>query len=197
MPEEHRGGNAGVHRCGRQQIGLAEFDFEQRIKAYPNKGASGSNFAEFDQQIAIMPVSIDQALEGVTMKWNVGSTCQSCVTSNVKWTDGQNNNAGSTACWDVDGSSPPYADRWGRVTTHWNGTGKETIGLGWSVTASSTAVATANFETSGIDEVKELAPRCDDWLASPAPGCVLQADLDAGHQPVPGRWEGTTGTCSR
>ncbi|MFF2519975.1 hypothetical protein [Streptomyces sp. NPDC058086] len=160
-----------------KQIGLAEFDFEQRIKAYPNKGASGSNFAEFDQQIAIMPVSIDQALKGVTMKWNVGSTCQSCVTSNVKWTDGQNNNAGSTAYWDVDGSSPPYADRWGRVTTQWNGTGKETIGLGWSVTAtvdaSSTAIATANFGTSGIDEVKELAPRCDDWLASSAPGCVL------------------------
>jgi hypothetical protein len=158
------------------EIGLATFDVEQRIKAYPNKGASGSNFAEFDQQIAIMPVSIDQALEGVTMKWNLGSTCQSCVTSNVKWTDGQNNNAGSTAYWNVD-DGPPYGDRWGRVTTQWNGTGKETIGLGWSMTAtvdaSSTASATANFGTSGIDEVKELAPRCDNWLAGSAPGCVL------------------------
>jgi hypothetical protein len=66
------------------EIGFAEFDFEQRIKAYPNKSASGSDFAEFEQQIAIRPVSIGQALEGVTMKWNVGSTCRSCVTSNVK-----------------------------------------------------------------------------------------------------------------
>ncbi|MFD3622183.1 hypothetical protein ACFWWT_44905 [Streptomyces sp. NPDC058676] len=79
--------------------------------------------AEFDQQIAMMPVSIDQALEGVTMKWNIGSTCSSCVTSSVKWTDGQNNNAGSAAYWDVD-DGPPYGDRWGRVTTQWNGTGK-------------------------------------------------------------------------
>ncbi|WP_328884170.1 hypothetical protein [Streptomyces sp. NBC_00299] len=158
-------------------IGTAEFDFEQRIKAYPNKGASGSNFAEFDQAIAIMPVSIDQALEGVTLKWNAGTTCQSCVTSNVKWTDGQNNNAGSTAYWDVDGTSPPYGDRWGRVTTQWNGSGKEIIDLGWSVTAtvdaSDAATDTANFGTSGIDGVRELAPRCDDYLKSSAPGCVL------------------------
>ncbi|MCX4742198.1 hypothetical protein [Streptomyces antibioticus] len=158
------------------QIGIATFDIEQRIKAYPNKGASGSDFAEFDQQIAIMPVSIAPALEGVTMKWNIGSTCSSCVTSNVKWTDGQNNDAGSTAYWDVN-DGPPYGDRWGRVATTWSGTGKETIGLGWSVTAtvdaSSTAIATANFGTSGIDGVEELAPRCDDWVAGSAPGCVL------------------------
>ncbi|MER7666805.1 hypothetical protein [Streptomyces sp. NPDC096193] len=159
------------------QIGFAEFDFEQRIKAYPNKGASGSDFAEFDQAIAIVPVSIDQALNGVTMKWNVGSTCGSCVTSNVKWTDGQNNNTGPTAYWDVDDFGPPYGDRWGRVTTQWNGTGKETIDLGWSVTAtvdaSDTASATADFGTSGIKEVRELAPRCDDYLKPSAPGCVL------------------------
>jgi len=158
-------------------IGTAKFDVEQRIKAYPNKGASGSNFAEFDQQIALRPVSIDQALEGVTMKWNVGTTCRSCVTSNVKWTDGQNNDAGSIAYWDVDGTSPPYADRWGRVTTQWNGSGKEVIDLGWSVTAtvdaSATAIATASFGTSGIDEVRELSPRCDNWVVGSAPGCVL------------------------
>ncbi|MEU9330793.1 hypothetical protein AB0D91_44865 [Streptomyces canus] len=158
-------------------IGFATFDFEQRIKAYPNKGASGSNFAEFDQQIAIMPVSIDQALQGVTMKWNSGTTCQSCVTSNVKWTDGQNNPAGSTAYWDVDGTRPPYGERWGRVTTQWNGTGKEIIDLGWSVTAtvdaSDTASDTANSGTSGTNAMRELAPRCDDYLKSSAPGCVL------------------------
>ncbi|WP_330358391.1 hypothetical protein [Streptomyces chartreusis] len=158
-------------------IGTAKFDFEQRIKAYPNKSASGSNFAEFDQQIAIRPVSIDQELEGVTMKWNAGTTCQSCVTSNVKWTDGQNNPAGSTAYWDVAGTSPPYGERWGRATTQWSGSGKEIIDLGWSVTAtvaaSDTATATASFGTSGIDEVRELSPRCDDYVAGSAPGCVL------------------------
>ncbi|MFI6339923.1 hypothetical protein [Streptomyces sp. NPDC050535] len=57
------------------QVRLAEFDFRQRIKAYPNKGAPGPNFTEFHQQIAIVPVPIDQTLEGVAMQWNVGSTC--------------------------------------------------------------------------------------------------------------------------
>ncbi|WP_158786471.1 hypothetical protein [Streptomyces sp. NRRL F-5065] len=158
------------------EIGFAEFDFEQRIKAYPNKGASGSNFAEFDQQIAIVPVSIDQALEGVTMKWNVGSTCSSCVTSTIRWADNQNNNAGTNAYWDANDWSV-YSGRWGTIQTTWSGTGKETIDLGWSVTAtvdaSATATATADFGTSGIEEVRELAPRCDDIVAGSAPGCVL------------------------
>ncbi|WP_158828113.1 hypothetical protein [Streptomyces sp. NRRL S-118] len=157
-------------------IGFAKFDFEQRIKAYPNKGASGSDFAEFDQQIMIAPVSVDAALEGVTMKWNIGSTCKSCVTSNVKWQDGQANNAGPTAYWDAD-DVHPYASRWGTVQTTWSGTGKETIDLGWSVTAtvdaSDSASATADFGSSGIEQVRELAPRCDDVVRGSAPGCVL------------------------
>ncbi|MER5936594.1 hypothetical protein ABT121_04630 [Streptomyces sp. NPDC001928] len=111
------------------------------------------------------------------MKWKVGTTCRSCVTSNVKWTDEQNNPAGSTAYWDVDGTSPPYGDRWGRVTTQWNGSGKEIIDLDWSVTATvdagDIATDTANFGTSGIDEVRERSPRCDDYQTSSAPGCVL------------------------
>ncbi|MFE1907995.1 hypothetical protein ACFW96_30670 [Streptomyces gardneri] len=158
------------------EIGFAKFDFEQRIKAYPNKGASGSDFAEFDQAISIVPVSVDAALEGVTMKWNVGSTCSSCVTSNVRWTDGQANNAGPAAYWKAD-EVHEFASRWGRVSTTWNGTGKETIDLGWSVTAtvdaSDSAKATASFGTSGIEQVRELAPRCDDIVKGSAPGCVL------------------------
>ncbi|MET9804242.1 hypothetical protein [Streptomyces sp. NPDC006368] len=55
------------------EIGFAEFDFEQRIKAYPNKGAYGSDFAEFDQQIVIAPVSVDAALQGVTPS---GTSCR-------------------------------------------------------------------------------------------------------------------------
>lgn len=158
-------------------IGTAKFDFEQRIKTYPNKGASGSDFAEFDQQIRIVPVAADPALGGVTMKWRIGSTCSSCVTSNVKWSDAQNNNAGPDAYWSMADFDPPYGDRWGRVATTWSGTGKETINLGWSVTAtvdaSATAVATADFGSSGIDQIHELAPRCDDILTTSAPGCVL------------------------
>ncbi|SDP62603.1 hypothetical protein SAMN04487981_12964 [Streptomyces sp. cf386] len=157
-------------------IGFATFDFEQRIKAYPNKGASGSDFAEFDQQIAITPVSIDQELEGVTMKWNAGLSCSSCVTSKTRWADNQNNPAGDNAYWDADDWSPT-SGRWGTIQTTWSGTGKETIDLGWSVTAtvdaSDTASDTASFGTSGIDSVRELAPRCDDIVKGSAPGCVL------------------------
>lgn len=157
-------------------IGFAKFDFEQRIKAYPNKGASGSDFAEFDQQIVIVPVSIDPALEGVTMKWNAGRACKSCVTSKTRWADNQNNSAGDSAYWDANDWSQ-YSGRWGTIQTTWSGTGKETIDLGWSVTAtvdaSLTASATADFGSSGIEEVQELAPRCDDIVKGSAPGCVL------------------------
>ncbi len=157
-------------------IGFAKFDFEQRIKAYPNKGASGSDFAEFDQQIAIMPVQIDQELEGVTMKWNVQSTCSSCVTSKTRWADNQNNKAGDNAYWDADDWSQ-YSGRWGTIQTTWSGTAKESIDLGWSVTAtvdaSDAATATADFGSSGIKEVRELAPRCDAIVRGSAPGCVL------------------------
>ncbi|MCX4506761.1 hypothetical protein [Streptomyces anulatus] len=158
------------------QLGFGVFDFEQRIKAYPNKGSSGSDFAEFDQQIVIQPVSIDAALQGVTMKWNVGSNCKACVTSTTRWSDGQNNDVGPVAHWTVD-PTRPYSSRWGKTQTTWNGTGKETIDLGWSVTAtvdaSNSAVAYANFGSTGVEGVRELAPRCDDIVKGSAPGCVL------------------------
>ncbi|MFJ5266762.1 hypothetical protein ACIQAC_40550 [Streptomyces sp. NPDC088387] len=73
--------------------------------------------------------------------------------------------------------SPPFGEPGGRGTMQGNGTGKEAIDLGWTVTAtmgtSSTAIATADFRTSGIDEVRELSPRRDDWVGGSAPGCVL------------------------
>ncbi|MFH0177072.1 hypothetical protein [Streptomyces cacaoi] len=81
------------------QIGLATFDIEQRIKTYPNKGASGSNFAEFDQQIRIMPVAITPALKGITLRWNTQSTCAACVTSVIRWADDFDNAA--SAYWDA------------------------------------------------------------------------------------------------
>ncbi|MGW2461848.1 cell envelope integrity protein TolA [Streptomyces sp. NPDC001761] len=158
-------------------IGTATFDFEQRIKTYPNKGTSGSNFAEFDQQIRIMPVAIDPTLEGVTLKWNTQSTCAACVTSVIRWADDFNNFAGDNAYWDADNWNAYTDGRWGTRATQWNGTGKERIDLSWSVTAtvdaSDTAFATADFGTSGIAQVQELAPRCDDYVAGSYPGCVL------------------------
>ncbi|HET6356503.1 hypothetical protein [Streptomyces sp.] len=88
-------------------LGTATFNIEQRIKTYPKKGGSGSNFAEFDQQIMLVPTHIDPVLKGVHMKWNVGSTCKSCVTSNIRWADDQNNPAGGDAYWpiEIDGRS--------------------------------------------------------------------------------------------
>ncbi|MCX4586313.1 hypothetical protein OOK40_25475 [Streptomyces sp. NBC_01481] len=121
-----------------------------------------------------MPDHIDAALKGVTLKWNVGTACNSCVTSSTKWADNQNNP--SDAHW-IASEAGPYGGRWGRVQTTWSGTGKEIIDLGWSITgsvdASATARATADFGTSGDVRVRELAPRCDDLLKSSAPGCVL------------------------
>ncbi|WP_329028100.1 hypothetical protein [Streptomyces sp. NBC_00690] len=154
-------------------LGTATFSIEQRIKAYPTKGDSGSNFPEFDQQIVITPRSIDPLLKGVTLRWNVGNNCSSCVTSNVRWTDDQNNS--STGYWST-ASGAPYSIRRGNVTTQWNGTGKETIDLGWSITANVDAggnPATADFGTSGVTTMRELAPRCDNISGSAAPGCVL------------------------
>ncbi|MGW6458689.1 hypothetical protein ACWF94_22705 [Streptomyces sp. NPDC055078] len=156
-------------------LGFATFDIEQRIKTYPSKGAGGSNFAEFDQQIIVTPREIDAALQGFTVKWNVGNNCTSCVTTQTKWTDSLNKP--SDAHWAYANDGIPYESSWGTVQTRWAGTGKERIDLGWSVTAtvdaSATASATASYGTSGDVRVRELAPRCDDILKGIAPGCVL------------------------
>ena len=68
-------------------IGRGTFLFEQRMKTYRNKSESGSDFAEFDQQLVIIPTYIDPALQGVTMKWNVASSCSSCDVAPIQWTD--------------------------------------------------------------------------------------------------------------
>ncbi|MGX1673343.1 hypothetical protein [Streptomyces sp. NPDC055400] len=157
-------------------IGRGTFKFEQRMKTYRNKSESGSDFAEFDQQIVIIPTYIDPALEGVTMKWNVGSSCTSCDVAPIQWVDdGANPTVG--AHWDYDPLGGYYG-RWGTVVTRWTGTGKEQIDLDWSITASVDASnsldATADFGSSGISQVRELAPRCDDITrGAVTPGCVL------------------------
>ncbi|MFD6287514.1 hypothetical protein [Streptomyces sp. NPDC060205] len=124
-----------------------------------------------------MPVRIDAALDGVTMKWNTSSTCEACNTSVIRWADDFDNAAGDSAYWDADDWNAYTDGRWGTRATTWNGTGKETIDLGWSVTASVDASSipsvTADFGTSGIPEVQEFAPRCDDFVGGSLPGCVL------------------------
>ncbi|MFG3064835.1 hypothetical protein ACGFYM_40800 [Streptomyces sp. NPDC048231] len=157
-------------------IGRGTFLFEQRMKTYRNKSESGSDFAEFDQQLVIIPTYIDPALQGVTMKWNVGSSCSSCDVAPIQWTDdGANPTVG--AHWTYDPTSD-YSGRWGTVVTRWTGTGKEQIDLDWSITASVDAgnslESTAEFGSSGISAVRELAPRCDDITrGAVTPGCVF------------------------
>ncbi|MER6391639.1 hypothetical protein ACFXEL_30615 [Streptomyces sp. NPDC059382] len=157
-------------------IGRANFKFEQRLKTYRNKTESGSDFAEFDQQIVIIPTYIDPALQGVTMRWNVDSSCSTCDSAGVLWQDDSANPTGG-AHWNFD-PAQTYSGRWGTMVTKWLGTGKEQIDLGWSVTASvdasATATATADFGTSGVAGMRELAPRCDDITpGAVTPGCVL------------------------
>lgn len=155
-------------------FGIATFDIQQQMKTYTKKADSGSDFAEFDQQLVVMPSSIDAALQGVTLKWRIDNNCgANCTTSQVKWVDNQN--APSTNHWDITEAGPLNA-RWGTVQTTWSGTGKQTIDLGWSIEASIDAAnltASADFGTSGDARVQELAPRCDDILSGVSPGCVL------------------------
>jgi hypothetical protein len=110
------------------------------------------------------------------MKWNVALSCSSCDVAPIQWTDdGATPTAG--AHWTYDPTSD-YPGRWGTVVTRWTGTGKEQIDLDWSITASVAASnsldATADFGSSGIDVVRELAPRCDDITrGAVTPGCVF------------------------
>ncbi|MEU3957247.1 hypothetical protein AB0F45_33930 [Streptomyces achromogenes] len=68
-------------RSGKPALGRVTFKFEQRMKTYRSKSESGSDFAEFDQQIVIIPTYIGPDPDGVTMKWHIGSS--SVVT---RWT---------------------------------------------------------------------------------------------------------------
>ncbi|WP_234386780.1 hypothetical protein [Streptomyces sp. ERV7] len=155
-------------------LGTATFSIEQRLKTYPKKADSGSDLAEFDQQVKLVPTHIDPALKGVRMRWNAGTVCTNCATTNIRWADSTDTPIGD-AYWKV-ATDGIYGDRWGTIQTRWSGTGKETIDLGWSITATVDAggnPATADFGSSGIHAVRELAPRCDDIPTGIKPGCVL------------------------
>ncbi|MYS95621.1 MULTISPECIES: hypothetical protein [Streptomyces] len=91
-------------------IGRGTFLFEQRMKTYRNKSESGSDFAEFDQQLVIIPTYIDPALQSVTMKWNVASSCSSCDVAPIQWTD-DGANPTADAHWTYVPTSD-YSGRW-------------------------------------------------------------------------------------
>ncbi|MBO0514792.1 hypothetical protein [Streptomyces beijiangensis] len=155
-------------------LGIASFNLEQRIKAYPNKAASGSDFAEFDQQLFVTPTHIDAALLGVNLAWNVGTVCKACDVSNVQWKT-YRGNANDDGRWS-SGEEGEEATQIANVQTKWLGTGKETIGLNWSLSGQvdvSDLKVTADLGSSGTAPNRELAVRCDDYLKPSTPGCVL------------------------
>ncbi|MFG7942610.1 hypothetical protein [Streptomyces cacaoi] len=156
-------------------IGTASFYFEQRIKAYPTKGESGSDFAEFDQQLVVTPHHIDSALQGVNLYWKLGADCGSCDTSQVKW---KSYSGGTDDGHFAPGEEGANAAQTANSTTKWTNTGKETIDLSWAVDATvdvgEAMTVSADFGGSGSPESRELAPRCDDVFKGSAPGCVMQ-----------------------
>ncbi|MEU8972176.1 hypothetical protein AB0D11_23360 [Streptomyces monashensis] len=58
---------------------------------------SGSDFAEFDQQIVIRPTCVDPQLTCVRMAWTIGSTCAQCRNLGSRWVDYQIDRAGTGA----------------------------------------------------------------------------------------------------
>ncbi|WP_353940127.1 hypothetical protein ABII15_00050 [Streptomyces sp. HUAS MG91] len=151
-------------------FGMATFNFQQRLKAYPNKTAGGSDFAEFDQQLFVTPTSIDPQLLGVRLTWNAGTVCDHCTSTQVAWKDYLTGASAGGYWLDSEVDKTQVAS----TTTKWTGTGKETIDLTWNMTAAVDVdldlSAKANFGTSG----NELKVRCDDLsTGSQTPGCVL------------------------
>ncbi|MEU8957979.1 hypothetical protein AB0C93_27155 [Streptomyces sp. NPDC048518] len=151
-------------------FGMATFNFQQRLKAYPNKTSGGSDFAEFDQQLFVTPTSIDPQLLGVRLTWNAGTVCDHCTSTQVAWKDYKTGEAERGYWLDSEVGQTQVAS----TTTKWTGTGKETIGLTWdmvgAVDVDLDLAARANFGTSG----NELKVRCDNLsTGSATPGCVL------------------------
>lgn len=151
-------------------FGVATFNFQQRLKTYPNKSSGGSDFAEFDQQLFVTPTSIDPQLLGVRLTWNAGTVCDHCTSTPVAWKDYKTGEAERGYWLDSEVGQTQVAS----TTTKWTGTGKETIDLTWdmvgAVDVDLDLAANADFGTSG----NELKVRCDDLsTASSTPGCVL------------------------
>ncbi|WP_159057873.1 MULTISPECIES: hypothetical protein [unclassified Streptomyces] len=164
-------------------------------------GAPGIDFTEFDQQLVAIPRHIDAALQGVNLTWLLANSW--LVSHHLAGAlDGRLYGAPTTSHWGFSEAGPRNA-RYGTIRTTRSGTGKESIGLGWASCGPIDAVldvfTTAGFETLGVTQVRELAPRCDDIIKCSAPGSVLPffkttRTMDTTLCPAAAL---TTGTCSR
>ncbi|RSS85302.1 hypothetical protein EF919_38070 [Streptomyces sp. WAC02707] len=137
-------------------------------------GALGIDFTELDQQLVAIPRYIDTALQGVNLTWLLANSW--LVPHHLAGAlDRRLYGAPATSHWEFSEAGPRNA-RYGTIRTTRSGTGKESISLGWAscdtVDTILDASTTADFETSGVTQVRELAPRCDDIKCS-APGRVL------------------------
>ncbi|GGM23349.1 hypothetical protein GCM10010129_79670 [Streptomyces fumigatiscleroticus] len=119
------------------------------------------------------PSHIDQALEGVNLYWQPGTSCSSCDVIQGGW---KSPSGGADDGHWSSGEEGTAAAQSVTTAVKWTGTGKETIDLSWELRGQvdiSELSTEANFGTSGTDGSRELAPRCDDILSGVAPGCVL------------------------
>ncbi|ROP56041.1 hypothetical protein [Streptomyces sp. PanSC9] len=156
------------------RFGTATFALSQQIKLYNKKSDTGTDRAEFDQQLTVVPTRIDDATEGVHLTWKASDNCKDCTSSQVQWAS--NDGLNTTPHWAVGEVGAPYAMT-AKVQTIWNSTGKEQFDLGWSLLGSVDAGdvhAQTSLGTSGDVRVRELAPRCDDIAGgSIRTGCVF------------------------
>ncbi|MER6080928.1 Tat pathway signal protein [Streptomyces sp. NPDC001833] len=139
-------------------VGTAHFAMQQEIKLYNNLG-------EFDQTLSLVPTEIDPTLGAVTLRWNAASDCSDCTQSQQQ-TDGPLTWAG------------PEDGHVGSVSfqTLWNGTGKERITLGWSITGSISELPEVSDEADLGNTIGDLDVRCDDMTKGAAnAGCVFPA----------------------
>ncbi|MCQ9178169.1 hypothetical protein KMT30_03765 [Streptomyces sp. IBSBF 2953] len=155
-------------------FGTATFALAQQIKLYNKKADTGTDRAEFDQQLTVIPTHIDAATEGVHLTWVASDNCADCTNSQVQWSssDGLNH----TPHWAVGEVGAQYAMT-ATLQTIWNGTGKEQFDLGWILSGSvdaGNAHAQTSLGSSGDIRVRELAPRCDDIAGGNIKtGCVF------------------------
>ncbi|MFG3292860.1 Tat pathway signal protein [Streptomyces sp. NPDC048179] len=139
-------------------VGTAHFAMQQEIKLYNNIG-------EFDQTLTLVPTEIDPTLGAVTLRWNAASDCSDCTQSQqqtdgaLTWAGPEDGHVGSTS-----------------FQTLWNGTGKERITLGWSITGSISELPEASDEADLGTTIGDLDVRCDDMTKGAAnAGCVFPA----------------------
>ncbi|MFE9770459.1 hypothetical protein ACFYOV_01985 [Streptomyces sp. NPDC005931] len=156
------------------RFGTATFALYQQIKLYNKQSDTGTNRAEFDQQLTVVPTQIDAATEGVHLTWVPSDNCDDCTRSQVQWSS--NDGLNHTPHWAVGEVGSQYAMT-AKVQTIWNGTGKEQFDLGWLLRGSvdaGNAHAETSLGSSGDVRVRELAPRCDDIAGGTIKtGCVF------------------------